>query len=155
MAPRAPLDRRVAELAGRCHNVHGRAHDARLAAPLIAQQQSTRTNPAKHALLVDTGYTGVGTATPPAIFRPLKSELIPADSAALFRAFSAYMTVRRQAVEWANGALKRLAPRILVAMRLEQREKYRLVFENCAAPHQRPHTAHRLQPAQDGVLPAR
>ena len=107
----------------------GTTHDARLAAPLIAQQQSTRTNPAKHALLVDTGYTGVGTATPPAIFRPLKSELIPADSAALFRAFSAYMTVRRQAVEWANGALKRLAPRILVAMRLEQREKYRLVFE--------------------------
>jgi len=107
----------------------GTTHDARLAAPLIAQQQSERTNPAKHGLLVDTGYTGMGTATPPAVFRPLKTEHIPVDSAALFRAFSGYMTVRRQAVEWANGALKRLAPRIIVPMRLDQLEKYRLVFE--------------------------
>ena len=107
----------------------GTAHDARLGAPLIEQQQDVTRNPGRFGMLLDAGYTGVAKATPPSIFRPLKTEFIPADKKELFEAFSAYMTVRRQAVEWANGALKRLAPRILVPMRLNQLAKYRGIFE--------------------------
>lgn len=107
----------------------GTAHDARLGAPLIEQQQDVQRNPGFFGMLLDAGYVGVAKATPPSIFRPLKSETILVETAELCKKFSAYMTIRRQAVEWANGGLKKLAPRILVPMRLNQLPKYRLIFE--------------------------
>ena len=112
----------------------GTSHDARLAAPLIEQQKSTVTNPHCLGLLVDSGFVGVthdGNDGAPACFRPLATEMITASIADIIRAFSRYMTVRRQAVEWANNMLKKSFPRICVPMQLSQLERYRTVFE-CA-----------------------
>jgi len=112
----------------------GTMHDARLAAPLIEAQQSLLTNPHRLGAVVDSGFVGVatnGSGGKPAIFRPLMTEMIPADPirAKLCRAFSAYITTRRQPNEWGNGALKRSFPRINVPVQLRQLEDYRVVLE--------------------------
>lgn len=112
----------------------GTMHDARLAAPLIEAQQSLVTNPHRLGAVVDSGFVGIatnGSGGKPAIFRPLMTEAIPADPtrAKLCRAFSAYITTRRQPNEWGNGALKRSFPRTGVPVQLSQREDYRVVLE--------------------------
>ena len=112
----------------------GTMHDARLAASLIEAQQSLETNPHRLAAVVDSGFVGVatnGSDGKPAIFRPLKTEAVPADPvrAQRCRAWSRFITTRRQPNEWGNGALKRSFPRIGVPVQLSQREDYRAVLE--------------------------
>jgi hypothetical protein len=108
-------------------------HDARIARTIFEKLSSDEWNPNRFGCIVDSGYTGhdkTGDDGEAAIFRPMKGEHV--DMGALNELalkFSAYIVTRRQANEWANGALKRSWPRILVPAEYARLDKLQLVLE--------------------------
>ena len=110
--------------------VPGCFHDARIARTVFENLASDTWNPNHFGCIVDSGYTGhdkSGDDGEAAVFRPMKSGQISLDELAL--KFSAYIVTRRQANEWANAALKRSWPRVLVPVEYSRLEKLQLVLE--------------------------
>lgn len=110
----------------------GTAHDSRVSAPLFERHADPKVNPHKHIMVVDNGYkrhTNDGRNGLPGVFRPLGNEKVPTALRDSWKAWSKYVTTRRQPNEWGNGVLKRAYPRICVPMRLDQREMYTDIFE--------------------------
>ena len=110
----------------------GVANDSAVAKPMFEKLNNPAFNPHKLGIIVDNGfkvYTNNGADGRPAVHRPLGKETILVSEAKRLERWSAYVVRRRQANEWANGALKRSWPRILVPMTLKNIGKFQNVLE--------------------------
>lgn len=108
---------------------------------MLDQHRSPITNPHMYAAFWDAGFQpamhGGGDGVP-ASFRPLKDgEELPTDPEyrKAYLQFSTWCVLRRSMAEWGNNMLQRGFIRLLVPLKLAQRQQFNLLMKACIHLH--------------------
>jgi hypothetical protein len=125
----------VVDVAGHIVDYHiglpGCMHDQSVAPPCVANHQDPAVNPHKWGMIVDSGFKGSCTNTPPVIFRPLVSEKVDAAHIEFYEECSRYFTRIRQYNEHINGAIKRSFIYLNAPILLSQRSQFNMDLISC------------------------